>query len=113
MVMANYVPQSGDLVWLDFTPQSGHEQRGKRPALVVSPKEYNQKSGLCLCVPLTSKIKGYPFEVPCTIQDKEGVILSDQLKNVDFKARGASFIQQCDIETLKMVKENLALLLEI
>nr|QGT50324.1 mRNA-degrading endonuclease [uncultured Helicobacter sp.] len=111
--MANYIPQSGDLIWLDFTPQSGHKQKGKRPALVVSPKEYNQKSGLCLCVPLTSKIKGYPFEVPCTIQDKKGVILSDQLKNVDFKARGAGFIQQCDIETLKAVKENLALLLEL
>ncbi len=49
MVMANYVPQSGDLIWLDFTPQSGHEQKGKRPALVVSPKEYNQKSGVSLC----------------------------------------------------------------
>ncbi|WP_300760889.1 endoribonuclease MazF [Helicobacter sp. UBA3407] len=111
--MANYVPQSGDLIWLDFTPQSGHEQRGKRPALVLSPKEYNQKSGLCLCVPLTSKIKGYPFEVPCVIGEKEGVILSDQLRNVDFKARGANFIEQCEKEVLEQVKCNLALLLGI
>lgn len=111
--MSGYIPQGADIIWLNFTSNAGHEQRGKRPALVTSPKEYNQKSGLCLCVPLTSKIKNYPFEVPCSIQNKRGVILSDQIKSIDFKARKASFIQKCDEEVLELVKNNLALLIQI
>lgn len=111
--MSEYIPQSADIIWLNFTPNAGHKQRGKRLALVISPKEYNQKSGLCLCVPLTSKIKNYPFEVPCCIQNKKGVILSDQIQSIDFKARKTSFIQKCDEEVLELVKNNLALLMQI
>ncbi|HCK99508.1 MAG TPA: endoribonuclease MazF [Candidatus Marinimicrobia bacterium] len=91
-----YVPDRGDIVWLNFTPQSGHEQAGKRPVIVVSPKKYNQKVGLTLFFPITNKIKGYPFEVhlPDNIQ-VEGVILSDQIKSLDWRSRNIKFI--CNI----------------
>jgi mRNA interferase MazF len=91
--MPAYVPERGDLVWLNFTPQSGHEQAGKRPAFVVSPHAYNKKVGLALFCPVTRQIKGYPFEV-CIPDGVEidGVILADQLKSLDWTARHAKFI---------------------
>ncbi len=89
MVSARYIPDRGDVVWLDFTPQAGHEQAGKRPALVLSPKAYNEPVGLMLCCPITTKIKGYPFEVSITAVDQPGVVLSDQIKSVDWRARNA------------------------
>jgi mRNA interferase MazF len=81
---ASYVPDRGDLVWLEFTPQAGSEQAGKRPALIMSPKTYNKKVGLALVCPVTSRIKGYPFEVrlPDGLE-VVGVVLSDQLKSLD------------------------------
>ena len=82
-----YVPEAGDIVWLHFTPQAGHEQAGHRPALVLSPASYN-RIGLMLCCPMTTKAKGYPFEVP--IAGKDGsVVLSDQIKSLDWRARKA------------------------
>lgn len=82
-----YVPDAGDIVWLDFSPQSGHEQAGRRPAVVISPAAYN-RFGLMLCCPLTTKVKGYPFEV--TIEaDRGGVVLADQVKSLDWRARNA------------------------
>jgi mRNA interferase MazF len=82
--MSSYVPDRGDLVWLEFTPQAGSEQRGRRPALVLSPKTYNGKVGLALFCPVTSKIKGYPFEVKLPDgSEVSGVVLSDQLKSLD------------------------------
>lgn len=110
---SRYIPQSADIIWIDFHPQKGHEQKGRRPALVLSPKSYNQKSGLCVCAPITSKIKHYPFEVIYRLQDKNSAILSDQVKSIDFSARNAEFFTQCDIETMSQVKENIALLLEM
>ena len=107
----SYTPEYGDIIWLNFTPQSGHEQAGKRPALVLSPLVYNKASGLCLCVPITSKIKGYPFEVPISLK-KPSVILSDQLKSVDFRAREAEFLQKADDFALKETKNNLAEILQ-
>lgn len=107
---ARYIPESGDIVWVDFTPQSGHEQKGRRPALVLSPAIYNTKSGLCLCVPITSKIKGYPFEVALVL-DKPSVILSDQVKSIDFHARNAEFIKKADESTLQEVRNNIMQLL--
>jgi len=91
--MPAYVPDRGDLVWLNFTPQSGHEQAGKRPAFVVSPHAYNKKVGLALFCPVTRQIKGYPFEV-CIPDGAEihGVILADQLKSLDWTVRHAKFI---------------------
>lgn len=85
-----YVPRRGDLVWLTFDPQAGHEQAGRRPAFVLSPETYNRKTGLFLACPITSKIKGYPFEVPLPAGlPVAGVILADQIKSLDWKARKA------------------------
>jgi mRNA interferase MazF len=88
-----YIPDSGDIVWIMFNPQAGHEQAGHRPALVLSPKAYNGKVGLAILCPITSQIKGYPFEVliPDGL-DINGAILSDQVKSLDWKARKAEFI---------------------
>ena len=85
-----YVPDRGDIVWLRFSPQAGHEQAGHRPALVISPKAYNQKTGLALLCPITSRAKGYPFEVLLGPSSNiQGVVLSDQVKSLDWRARGA------------------------
>ena len=92
MVDGRYAPGRGDVVWIDFIPRSGHEQTGRRPGLVLSPKAYNKKVGLALVCPITSKIKGYPFEV--ILPDAggiTGVILADQIKSLDWRARRADF----------------------
>jgi mRNA interferase MazF len=84
------VPARGDIVWLQFDPQAGHEQAGRRPALVVSPRSYNERVGLALFCPLTSSVKGYPFEVAvATVGRAEGAILADQIKSFDWRARQA------------------------
>lgn len=89
-MVKQYVPDRGDVVWLDFTPQAGHGQAGHRPALVLSPATYNGKTGLMLCCPITSRVKGYPFEVPLDARaGVRGVVLSDQVKSLDWKARHA------------------------
>ncbi|MTI95931.1 MAG: endoribonuclease MazF [Firmicutes bacterium] len=92
--MVSYVPARGDLVWLDFSPQTGHEQSGHRPAVCLSPRQYNQKVGLALFCPITAQSKGYPYEValPSTLH-VSGVILADQVKSFDWKARNAKFIE--------------------
>ena len=87
--MAAYVPDEADIVWLNFTPQSGHEQAGRRPAVVLSPAAYNQRSGLLVCVPITNQIKGYPFEVVLSGNGATGAALADQVKNLDWKSRQA------------------------
>lgn len=84
-----YVPEAGDIVWLQFDPQAGHEQAGHRPALVISPAAYNKKTGLMLCCPLTTQIKGYPFEVPIA-GTRLGAALSDQVKSLDWVVRKAA-----------------------
>ncbi|MBM2814558.1 MAG: transcriptional modulator of MazE/toxin, MazF [Ignavibacteria bacterium] len=95
MVKKPYIPDRGDIVWLNFDPQSGHEQKGKRPAFVLSPIIYNQKVGLALFCPVTSQIKGYPFEVKLRhLKEIEGVVLSDQIKSLDWQAREAEFIEK-------------------
>lgn len=88
-MVRRYVPDRGDVVWLNFTPRAGHEQAGHRPALVLSPASYNGKTGLMLCCPVTSQVKGYPFEVPLDVGGIHGVVLSDQVKSLDWKARQA------------------------
>ena len=111
MKSGNYIPESGDIVWLNFTPQAGHEHRGKRPALVISPKIYNEKTSLFICVPITSKVKGYPFEVPIPHGlQVTGVILSDQIKSLDYQVRKATFICKLPEQTLQEVKKRIALL---
>ncbi len=90
--MAGYVPRRGDLVWLTFDPQAGHEQAGRRPAFVLSPEQYNRKTGLMLACPVTSQSKGYPFEVPLPGGlPISGVVLADQIKRLDWRARKAEF----------------------
>jgi mRNA interferase MazF len=90
-----YVPDQGDLVWLDFDPQAGYEQAGRRPALVLSPKAYNKATKLMLCCPVTSRVKGYPFEVVVFGAPKiSGVALSDQIRSLDWEARNADFIDR-------------------
>ncbi len=92
--MVAYVPDKGDVVWINLSPTRGHEQAGVRPALVLSPRAYNAKSGLMVSCPITSKIKGYPFEVRIQAKKINGVIITDQLKNLDWKARKASFVEK-------------------
>jgi len=87
--MAAYVPDIGDVVWLQFDPQAGHEQAGHRPALVMSPARYNSARGMMLCCPMTSRIKNYRFEV-VESRNPPSVILADQIKSVDWRARGAT-----------------------
>lgn len=108
---ALYIPERGDLVWVDFNPQRGHEQAHKRPALVLSPKLYNEKSGLALLCPLTTHAKGYPFEVALDTGKVGGVILSDQVRSLDWHARHVTFIQKLKPETLIEVQERIVQLL--
>ena len=89
-----YIPDRGDIVWLDFDPQIGHEQSGHRPAFVLSPLAYNQRSNLALFCPITSKIKGWKFEVILTDTKTKGVILADQIKSLDWQARKIDFIEK-------------------
>ena len=91
MVASAYVPDCGDVIWLNFDPQAGHEQAGHRPALVLSPKAYNGRTGLCLVVPITNQSKGYPFELALpACCETTGVALCDQVRSLDWKARMAA-----------------------
>jgi mRNA interferase MazF len=99
-----YVPDAGDIVWLSFTPQTGHEQAGRRPALVLSPKSYNSRAGLMLCCPITSQQKGYPFEVELKgVSGTTGVVLADQVKSFDWTARNAQYKGKISAAILKDV----------
>jgi mRNA interferase MazF len=96
MVRKKYIPERGDIVWLNFNPGSGHEQQGRRPAIVISPKEYNEKVGLGLFCPITSKMKNYPFEVIIENKKITGAVLSDQIKSLDWKTREIEFITKAE-----------------
>lgn len=110
---SRYQPDRGDLMWLDFNPQAGHEQAGRRPALVVSPLAYNARTGLALCCPITSHIKGYPFEVLVPDGLKvSGAVLSDHVKNLDWRARRAEFIARLPQRELEQVINRVILLLK-
>jgi mRNA interferase MazF len=112
--MHSYIPDRGHVVWLNFTPQSGHEQSGKRPAFVISPAAYNKRAGLALLCPITKQIKGYPFEVLIPDgQIVQGVILSDQIKSLDWTARNAKFIEKLPLQTTEEVLSKAATLLGI
>lgn len=109
-MIEKFVPEAGDIVWLEFSPQTGHEQAGHRPALVLSPSSYNGKRGMMVCCPLTSQVKGYPFEVEI---DKNGVALSDQVKSLDWKARNASFKGKAHPAAIAKVRANIKALVGI
>ncbi len=103
MLNIEYIPERGDIIWLNFNPQSGREQMGRRPALVISPKSYNRKVGLVLVCPITSQVKGYPFEVELTDMTTKGVIISDQIKSLDWRIRNAEFIEKLKLEKVAEV----------
>lgn len=108
-----YIPERGDAVWINFNPQSGHEQAGRRPAIVISPKAYNQKVGLALFCPITNQAKGYPFEVAIPKNQKiTGVVLSDQIKSLDWQARDVKFIDGMPNSVTEKVLEKLKTLVE-
>lgn len=110
---SGYVPDRGDLVWLHFDPQAGHEQSGTRPALVVSPKAYNARVGLALFCPVTSQIKGYPFEVLLPVGSKvKGAVLSDQLKSLDWRIRKAKYAAKIPGAVLDEVVDRILALVD-
>jgi mRNA interferase MazF len=107
-----YVPARGDIVWISFNPQAGHEQAGRRPAVVLSPKAYNKKVGLAIFCPITNQAKGYPFEVMLPKEvDVTGVILSDQVKSLDWRVRKAEFKAALPEEVIDEVLAKLGTLL--
>ncbi len=109
----DYVPGRGDIVWLQFNPRAGHEQGGRRPALVVSPDVYNRKVGMALLCPVTSKQKGYPFEVVLPLELKvSGVILADQIKNLDWRVRQAEFVCKVTPEVVEETLDKIRVLLD-
>lgn len=112
-MVASYVPDSGDLVWLDFDPQAGREQGKRRPALVLTDQAYNRVSGLVVVCPLTSKRKPYPFSLPITVDKVEGAVLVDHIKSMDWRARKAAFHSKADPALLNKVRAYVGVLLRI
>ena len=108
-----YVPERGDVVWMMFGPQAGHEQCGRRPCVVMSSSIYNGKTGMALCCPITIHIKGYPFEVlvPAGLKIISGAILADHLRNIDWKTRRAEYLYKLPDKALEEVTEKILSLL--
>lgn len=109
--VVEYVPDRYDIIWLNFNPQAGREQAGMRPALVLSPIEYNQKTNLCIICPITSKKKGYYFEVELQRTKTNGVILADQVKSVDWVKRQAEFKEKLTKTVYNQVLEKVTMLI--
>lgn len=110
--MAAWVPDVGDIVWLQFDPQAGHEQAGHRPALVLTPSRYNEKRGMMICCPMTSRIKGYVFEVVVR-RDPPSAVLADQIRSLDWRARGATRKGRVSAEVLGEVQTKIKILLKL
>ena len=110
--MAGWAPDAGDVVWLQFDPQAGHEQAGHRPALVLSPRRYNDKRGMMICCPMTSRIKGYPFEVVVS-QNPPSAVLADQIKSLDWRVRQATKKDAVSAAVLAEVRAKIGVLLGV
>jgi len=109
----DYIPERGDIVWLQFNPRAGHEQGGRRPALVVSPGINNGKVGMALMCPVTSNQKGYPFEVVLPSELKvSGVVLADQIKNLDWRVRRGKFVCKATPEVIEETLDKIRVLLD-
>jgi mRNA interferase MazF len=108
-----YVPDTGEVVWLRFDPQAGHEQSGHRPALVISPASYNGKTGLMVCCPMSTKIKGHPFEVLAEVDGVECAVLSDQVKSLDWRVRRTKKKGVVSDDVLVHVRAKMKALLQI
>lgn len=111
MVARTYVPDRGDIVWIDLNPTRGHEQAKTRPAVVVTPKSYNSRSGLMLVCPITSEIKGYPFEIAVSGKKVSGVILSDHVRSLDWHARNVRFIERAKPSSIADLTQKLSALI--
>ncbi|HCB35544.1 MAG: mRNA-degrading endonuclease [Candidatus Taylorbacteria bacterium RIFCSPHIGHO2_02_49_25] len=111
MVRRSYIPERGDIVYLTFDPVEGHEQGGRRPAVVLSSRKYNERIGLATVCPVTSRIKGYPFEVSLFLQGRISMILCDHLRSVAWKKRRATFITSASFSVLSEVIRKIELLL--
>lgn len=112
-MMGHYVPDRGDAVWINLNPQAGHEQAGRRPAVVLSPSSYNGKVGLAIFCPITHQIKGYPFEVMIPPGLKvTGAVLSDQVKSLDWEKRDAEFIDRIPASVISEIFKKLSTLLD-
>jgi len=111
MVTKDYIPERGNIVWLNFTPQAGREQQGRRPAIVISPQAYNKKVGLALFCPITTKQKGYPFEVKINNENISGVILSDQIKSLDWQHRDIEYVTKITNEEMNEIIKKLSVLI--
>ena len=112
-MVKRYIPEAGDIIWVDFSPTRGHEQAGKRPAVVISVRAYAVVSGLCTVCPITSQSKGYPNEVPISAKDIAGVVLVDQHKTIDVYARVLKRVAKVDATTLKDIRTRIGLILGI
>jgi mRNA interferase MazF len=112
MVKKTYVPEKGDIVWLTFSPTEGHEQAGRRPALILSPKAYNSLTGLALVVPITTRIKGFGFEVAISVLNEPSVVLSDHVKSLAFTERHAEYICTATLNVLDEVLAKIRALLD-
>lgn len=112
MVKKDYIPDQGDIVWIDLGPKRGHEQAGLRPALVVSRKKYNAPSELALMCPITIVVKNYPFEVPLVAKKTKGVVLVDQIKSFDWKERKIEYVEIAGQETVTKVLDALQILVK-
>ena len=112
-MVARYVPEAGDIIWIDFDPQVGREQAKRRPALVVTERNYNRASGLAIVCPLTSRRKPYPFALAATVNKVEGAVLVDHLKSMDWAARKAAFHSKADPALLAKVRAYLGVLLGV
>lgn len=108
------MPEAGDVVWLEFDPQSGHEQAGTRPALVLSPADYNEKTSMMLCCPITNQVKGYPFEVVIAGNTAlSGAVLADQVKSLDWRAGNARYKSKVSVDQMQEVRGKVKALLQI
>ena len=107
----SFVPDVGDILWMSLSPTSGHEQSGHRPVLTLTPAAYNAKRGLLICCPITSRIGGYPFEVAVDTEGISGVVIADQVKSVDWQARGARLAGRVSVDVTLEVRAKLGALL--
>ena len=105
-----YKPKRGDVIWVDFDGARGHEQRGRRPALVMSRDIYNARTLMAIVCPITSRAKGYPLEVSVSLQNKKGVILADQIQSIDLSERNIEFIQRVSADTTNEIWQKLTTL---
>ena len=107
----SFVPDVGDVLWMRLSPTPGHEQSGHRPVLTITPVAYNAKRGLLICCPITSRVGGYPFEVAIETDGISGVVIADQVKSVDWQARGARLAGRASVEVTLEVRAKLGALL--